>query len=189
MLSSNPLNIKNDNYNAIHSNIWVNHNNQYYILNKFSDKLARNLRIKSIVLNKDNLKEALNSKGKILVIQSDYFNEEGEIILESDYGKGELLPKDILEESIIPKKILYDVVILCFIKSGKLIDSFKEKSKYLITYDGIEYENMDFDSLEKYIKLSIEFLVDFIRNTTKFSIEKSFNESKEKFLEESFKKF
>ena len=45
---------------------------------------------------------------------------------------------------------MYDAVILCFIKSGKLIDLFKEKYKYLITYDDIEYENMDFDSLKQY---------------------------------------
>jgi len=181
MLNSNPL-IKKDNYSVLHSSIWAKHNNQYYILNKFSDKLARNLRIKSKVLNKDNLNEALNSKGKILVIQSDDFNEEGEIMLESDYGEGEQLPKDILEKSIIPNKIMYDVVILCFIKSGRLIDSFKGKSKYLITFDDIEYENMDFASLKKYNKLSIDFLVDFIRKTTKFNIEKSFNDSKEAFL-------
>ena len=182
MLNSNPLIIKEDNYNVFHSNIWPKHNNQYYILNKFSDKLARNLRIKSKVLNKDNLKEALNSKGKILVIQSDNFNKEGEIILESDYGEGEHLPKDILEKNIIPNKIMYDIIILCFIKSGRLIDSFKGKFKHLITFDDIEIENMDFASLYQYNKLSIEFLVDFIRNTTKFSIEKSFKDSKEKFI-------
>ena len=182
MLNSNPLIIKEDNFNVFHSNIWPKHNNQYYILNKFSDKLARNLRIKSKVLNKDNLKEALNSKGKILVIQSDNFNKEGEIILESDYGEGEHLPKDILEKNIIPNKIMYDIIILCFIKSGRLIDSFKGKFKHLITFDDIEIENMDFASLYQYNKLSIEFLVDFIRNTTKFSIEKSFKDSKEKFI-------
>ena len=181
MLNSNPL-IKKDNYSVLHSSIWAKHNNQYYILNKFSDKLARNLRIKSKVLNKDNLNEALNSKGKILVIQSDDFNEEGEIMLESDYGEGETLPKDILEKTMIPNKIMYDVVILCFIKSGRLIDSFKGKSKYLITFDDIEYDNMDFISLKKYNRLSIDFLVDFIRKTTKFNIEKSFNDSKEIFL-------
>jgi hypothetical protein len=41
---------------------------------------------------------------------------------------------------------------------------------------------MDFISLKKYNKLSIDFLVDFIRKTTKFSIEKSFKDSKETFL-------
>ena len=181
MVNSNPL-IKKDNYSVLHSSIWAKHNNQYYILNKISDKLARNLRIKSEVLNKDNLNKALNSKGKILIIQSDDFNEEGEIILESDCGEGEPLPKDELEQNMIPNKIMYDVVILCFIKSGRLIDLFKGKSKYLITFDDSDFESIDFISLKKYNKLSIEFLINFIRKTTKFSIEKSFNDSKEMFL-------
>ena len=182
MLNSNPLITKKDNYELLHNKTWFNHNNQYYILNKLSGKLGRYLRIKSKILNKDNLIEALNSKGKILVIQSDDFNEEGEIMLESDYGEGERLPKDILEKSIIPEKILYDVVILCFIKSGKLIDLFKGKSKYLITFDDIKTKEIDSISLKNYNVFTIDFLVDFIKNTTKFTIEKSFNDSKDTFL-------
>ena len=182
MLNSNPLIIKKDNYEFLQNKTWFNHNNQYYILNKFSDKLERNLRIKSKILNKDNLKEALNSKGKILIIQSDDFNEKGEIMLESDDGKGKLLRKDILQQRIIPKKIMYDVVILCFIKSGKLIDLFKEKSKYLITFDNINTKKIDSISLKNYNILTIDFLVNFIINTTKFSIGESFNNSKETFL-------
>ena len=182
MLNSNPLIIKKDNYELLNNKAWFNHNNQYYILNKFSDKLEKNLIIKSKILNKENLKKALNSKGKILIIQSDDFTEKGEIILESDYGEGELLPKDLLKQSIIPEKIRYDVVILCFINSGRLIDLFKGKSKYLITFDDINTQKIDSISLKNYNILTIDFLVNFIKNTTKFGIEKSFNDSYDTFL-------
>ena len=181
MLNSNPL-YKKENYSVLHNSIWAHLNNQYYILEKISNNLKTNIRIKSIVLNEEHLNEVLNAKGKILIIQSDDFNDEGEIVLESKFGEGESLSKIKLEKKIIPNTIKYEVVILCFIRSEKLIDLFKGKVKYLITFDDINSEIIDFDTLLKYNELSINFLINFIQNTTEFNIEKSFEEAKNSFI-------
>ena len=171
MLNSNPL-IKKNNFSVFNNGIYAYHNNQYYILQKIATDLKRDIRIKSIVLNEENLKEAFNEKGKILILQSDDFNINGEIILESNEGYGEALPRNKLEE-LLPKKLNYEVVILCFIKSGKLIDLFKEKVKFLITFDDINLDHIDIDMLFKYNELSIDFIIHFIKNTTCSSINKS----------------
>ena len=175
MLNSNPL-IKYDNFSVLHNGIWANQNNQFYILQNIDKNLKRDIRVKSIVLNEYNLKEAFNENGKILIIQSDDFNREGDIILESNIGMGELLPKDRLKD-ILPIKFNYEIVILCFIKSEKLIDYFKGKVKYLITFDDINLETIDFDMLLKYNELSIEFIIHFIINATCSNINKSYEDS------------
>ena len=179
MLNSNPLK-KNNNFSALHNGIFAYLNNQYYILQKITTNLKRDIRIKSIVLNEENLKEAFNEKGKILIIQSDDFNKEGEIILESNYGLSEALPKNKLKE-LLPKKLNYEVVLLCFIKSEKLIDLFKGKVKFLITFDDINLDSIEFDMLFKYNELSIDFIIHFIKNTTCSSIMQSYEDSLQTF--------
>ena len=47
MLNSNPL-YKKENYSVLHNSIWAHLNNQYYILEKISNNLKTNIRIKSI---------------------------------------------------------------------------------------------------------------------------------------------
>ena len=175
MLNSNPF-IKKENYSVLHNSIWANQNNQYYILKKISNNLKRDIRIKSIVLDEFNLRKALQEKGKILILQSDDFNEEGNLVLETNNGEGEPLSYQNLK-NLIPKKLEYEVVILCFINSEKLIDLFKGKSKYLITFNEINIEDIDFDMLYEYNKLSIEFIIHFIKNSTDSSILKSFEDS------------
>ena len=162
MLNSNPF-IKKENYSILYNSIWAPHNNQFYILLKIVNSIKKNLKIKSKVLNKDNLKEAFKGEGKILIIQSDDFNEEGEIILESSKGEGESLPNIKLKE-LLPEKLNYEMVILCFIKSGKLIRYFEGKTQNLITFDDINCEEIDYDELYKYNELSIDFLIHFIIN-------------------------
>ena len=181
MLNSNPF-TKKDNLSPLHYSIWAYHNNQYYILQKISTKIKKNIRIKSIVLNANYLIQALNEKGKILIIQSDDFNEEGEIHLESKNGEGESLPNNQLQK-IIPKQLNYEVVILCFIKSEKIKYLFEGKVKYLITFNdininiNIEDINFDFDLLIQYNKLSIDFLIHFIENSFNYNIKQSFQQS------------
>ena len=179
MLNSNPF-IKKENFSVLHNSIWAYHNNQYYILQKISSNLKRDIRIKSIVLNVKNLSSALQEKGKILIIQSDDFNEDGEIVLETDIGEGEPLSNKNLKD-IIPKKINYEVVILCFIKSEKLVDLFKGNVRYLITFNDINIEDVDLDLLLKYNELSIDFIIHFIKNSTESNIIKSFEESLQTF--------
>ena len=180
MLNSNPFIKKENDSSSLHS-IYSYHNNQYHILQKISNKLKTNIKIKSKVLNEEHLYEAFNEKGKILIIQSDGFNEEGEIILESNNGKGESLSKIKLEKKI-PKRIKYEVLILCFIKSEKLLDLFESKVKYLIAFKDINCKNLNSDTLLKYNKISIDFLIHFIRNSTEFNIEKAFKESENSFI-------
>ena len=175
MLNSNPF-IKKENYSVLHNSIWAYQNNQYYILQKISTNLKRDIRIKSIVLNENNLRGALKEKGKILIIQSDDFNEEGEIILETDKGEGDPLPNVELKK-YIPEKLKYEVVILCFINSGKLKKFFQDKVKYLITFNDINIEDIDMELLLKYNELSIDFIIHFIKNSTESSIMTSFEES------------
>ena len=179
MLNSNPF-TKKINISLFHNSICAYHNNQYYILQKISNDIKSDIRIKSIVLNEPNLKEAFKEKGKILIIQSDDFNDKGEIMLETVNGKGEELPKKRLE-LLIPEKLNYDVVILCFINSQKLNKYFEFKSKYLITFDEIKIDEGDYDILYLYNKLSIDFVIKFIQQTTCCGIETAFEESYMKF--------
>ena len=182
MLNSNPL-VKYDNFSVLHNGIWAEHNNQYFILQKIATDLKRDIRIQSIVLDETNLKRALKGKGKILILQSDDFNQEGEIILESTKGRGEVFTKEKLKKLLdsIPKKLEYEVVILCFLKSQKLKHLFTGKVKYLITFDDINIENIEFDMLSKYNELSIGFIIHFIKNSTAKNIVKAYEESLESF--------
>ena len=74
------------------------------------------------------------------------------------------------------------MLILCFIKSEKLLDLFESKVKYLIAFKDINCKNLNSDTLLKYNKISIDFLIHFIRNSTEFNIEKAFKESENSFI-------
>ena len=183
ILSSNPL---KNNYCLLSSGIFAYHNNNYYLLQKIYEKINLNIKINSKLLNADkyqyNLQEYLNRKGKILIIQSDDFSENGEIVLETKFGESILLTNQELEFLIPEKKIEYEVVILCFINSIKLKDIFKEKTQYLITFNEINYNELDSFSLLKYNELCINFLINFIIKTTELSIEDSFEASNSIFI-------
>ena len=179
MLNSNPIR----NYcSALHSGIFAYMNNQYYILKKLYEKIKYNIKIKSVVLNKENLVKSFDKEGKILIIQSDDFTENGELILESDIGDSQLLP---IEELIkmIPIKIKYKVVILCFINSSKLVKYFENKVEYLITFDSINLYDIDYNTLFKYNELSIEFIINFVEKLIQMNVINSFNESHQLFIE------
>ena len=185
ILNYNPL---NNNFSVLNSGIFAYLNNQYYLLQKIYEKVKSNIKIKSIVLNKNNLEESLSKEGKILIIQSDDFSKKGEIILESDIGQSQILSIDEDGENkstfnlLLPEKIKFKIVILCFINSSKLIDKFKDKVEYLITFDEINFFDLDDDVLLKYNELSIDFLIDFIEKTTKNNIKESFEYSKAQFI-------
>ena len=183
ILNSNPL----TNYYGIISNgIFTYQNNQYYLLEKINKKIKMDIKIESNLLNKENLNKALNKEGEILIIQSDDYTENGEIMLESNKGESEKL---LIEEmkSLLPVKIKYKIVILCFINSGKLKQYFEDKVQYLITFDYIDCFNFKSKFIFKYNQLSIDFLVDFIEKTNDTSekksnnIEFSFKQAKELF--------
>ena len=179
ILNSNPL---NNNYSLLNSGIFAYHNNHYYFLQKLYEKLNLNLKVKSLLLNEYNCLIEFNNKGKILIIQSDDFSEDGEIVFETEMGESNILSNENLNQ-VLPEKIKYQVVILCFINSIKLKNIFKDKTQYLITFNEINYFELDYNTLLKYNELSIEFLINFIVNTRETNIEDSFEESKKIFID------
>ena len=178
ILNSNPL---NSGISVLQSGIFAYLNNQYYLLKKMQEKIKLNIKVKSIVLNKKNLEEAFNKEGKILIIQSDDFTRNGEIILESDIGQSIVMSNNELNLEIIPKVIKYKVIILCFINSSKLINLLKDKVEYLVTFDAINLCGFNSNTLLRYNQLSIDFLIDFIEKTAVCNIEDSFEFSKKNF--------
>ena len=159
MLNSNPLKNK--------SSYIYYPNNQYYILNELKQNIKSYIRIKSDILNKENLNSALNEKGKILIIQSDDFTENGDLILENAKGESNILLKEHFIQMIKKKEkeIKYEVIILCFPKSAKLKEDLSNITDYLITFE--DFVNFKDEKLimKKYNHEAIQFLVDFIIKT------------------------
>ena len=171
MLNSNPL--KNG-YCLLSSGIYAYPNNQYYILDKLNelekeDKIKSYIRMKSYILNRQNLKEVLKKKGEILIIQSDDFSENGDIILESDEGISERLTKkefiDITFKKDSKKIFRYKIVILAFINSSKMFDFINKNAEYeyLIYFEtNINSLKMKKNQMIEYNKLFVEFIIEFI---------------------------
>ena len=168
MLNANPL---NNGFSILTNGIHALPNNQYYILEKLKEKgnkMNGNIRIKSYILNEDNLKNVLKKKGEILIIQSDDFTINGDIIMESDEGISKKLDKNkfikLIENN--SNKINFRFVILGFIYSSKLYDYIKDKIdfEYLIYFETFD----DFDTINinnKYLKfnqLIVEFIINFV---------------------------
>ena len=188
LLSSNPL-IKGESI-SFNNKIQAAPNNQYYLMDKIFNRndINTNLIINYKVLNEDNLREAISGKGKILIIQSDDFNDKGDILLESNIGKSYSLPKEYFTKI---NKINYDVLVLCYINSEKAIEILKNKVKYLITFDkscNIIFNDIGEQSLLEYNKLSIDFLEHFIVNITKKDIQSAFEKAYDTF-KATFKSF
>ena len=161
MLNSNPL---KNNSNYINSNP----NNQYYILNQLKKDVDIFIKIKAEILNYENLNNALNGNGKILIIQSDDFTIDGEIVCESENGESEILlinkMIDLLKK-FDSKEIKYKAIILCFPNSSKLIKYFNNKVDYLITFNELDFSDIEPRIRKKYNKLSAQFIIDFIKCT------------------------
>ena len=177
MLNSNPL--------KKISNYIYPLNNQYHILNELQKGIKTHIRIKSNILNNENLYEALNGKGEILIIQLDDFIDNDNIICESEKGKSYLLSFDNIINMIKQKKIYYKVVILCFSNSSflkKYLDNKHILYNYLITFDYLNLNSYDY--IQLYNKTCIQFLIDFIKNSINNSdIEKLFENTKRKFID------
>ena len=170
MLNSNPL---NSGFSLLSTGIYARPNNHYYILKKLSeikkDKIESYIRIKSYILNKQNLIEALKKNAEILIIQSDDFTEKGDIMMESDMGISEKLTiQEFIKIVKSEKKIKFKIVILSFINSSKLFESIKKEIEnifrydYLIYFDSIDCMGIKTKELTEYNKLSIELIIDLI---------------------------
>ena len=175
MLNANPL---NNGFSCLSSEIYAMLNNQYYILEQLMKqrnckKIQSYIKIKSYILNEKNLEDSLKKTGEVLIIQSDDFTENGDIVLESDEGISQKLDSRkflrIIKEE---KKIKYKVVILSFFNCSKFVE-FLEKNKveyeYLIYFKPTD----DFEKLNSNIKyfefnrLCIEFIIYFISKYNK----------------------
>ena len=168
MLNSNPL---NNGYSIFSSGIYAYPNNQYYILEELrkikKGKIKSHIRLKTYVLNKQNLIEALQKKPEVLIIQSDDFTENGDIMMESDEGISEKLAVKEFKEIIgqYKNELKFKIVLLCFINSSKLFESIKNEIEYeyLIYFKNIK--NIYSLSEEKLIeinKYSIESIIKLI---------------------------
>ena len=184
MLNSNPI---KDKYSLLSSGIDAYLNNQYYILKKLkelnNDEIESYIRIKSYLLNLENLLKALNQKGEILILQSDDFTENGDIILESENGISQLLTvEDFIK--ISPFKIKYKAIILCFNNSEKLAKYFDAIDyQYLIYFEYFDSFNMNNKALIEYNKLCVEFIIDFIKLSSEYdSVETIFKKAKNIFI-------
>ena len=177
MLNSNPL---NNGFSVISNGINAFLNNQYYILEELMNpgnmkKIQSDIKIKSYILNEKNLEDSLKKTGEILIIQSDDFTEDGDIVLESEEGISQKLDASKFLEmfnSEEKKIIKYKIVILCFFNSSKFV-RFLDKNK--IVYENLIYfkPSDDFDKYEnnnKYFEFNrfcFEFIIYFIINFNK----------------------
>ena len=159
MLNSNPLNYK--------SKKPYNLNNQYNILNELKKSIKSHIRIKSDILNKENLKESLNKKGEILIIQSDDFEENNDgIIGESEKGESFIISFKDLINMIEGNEINYKVIILCFPNSSSLKEYFDKNNisyKYLISFDYLDFSK--YKIKKRYNRICIQFIINFIKNS------------------------
>jgi hypothetical protein len=146
VLNSNPL---RKHIRLLTRGIFSGINNQYYLLEKLQERIKKSLKIESNIVDEENLSFFFNQSGKILIIQADDYTEKGEITYESIYGESEILSNETLK-NLLPVKIKYTVVILCFIKSGKLKNLFEDKTQYLITFDDIDCCKLNNDIIYKY---------------------------------------
>ena len=114
----------------------------------------------------------MKKTGEILIIQSDDFTEDGNIVLESEEGISQKLHASKFLEMFNSKEkkiINYKIVILCFFNSSKFVE-FLDKNK--IQYENLIYfkKGEDFDKYEnnnKYFefnKFCNEFIIYFISN-------------------------
>ena len=189
--------IKPDIINPLKSNfneIYANPNNHYYILNKLDDlskdkKIKSGIKLKSDILNEDNLNEVFKQSGEILIIQSDDFNKDGDIFLESDDGESQILEKNkILSNLNKEKKAEFKVIILCFINSKKFAEFIKDKIKfkYLIYFEDLtimKYKR----SLIEYNRLCIDFIIEFISGYNDKDISDNYISNKIKKFNEELK--
>ena len=161
-------------------------NNQYYILNELNKSINSHIRIKTNILNENNLKEALNDKGEILIIQSDDYAKNNNIICESEKGESYLLPFEDIIKTIKTKKINYKIIILCFPNSSSLklyIDNNQILYNYLISFEYIDFSNNN--NAIKYNERFIKFIMDFIKNSIYYNdndIQNIFEITKKKFI-------
>ena len=162
ILNANPL---KSNFNEI----FAYPNNHYYILNELDElskekKIKSDIKLKSDILNEENLNKVLGKNGDILIIQSDDFNKDGDIFLESDYGESQRLEKNkILSHLNKQKKAEFKIIILCFINSIKFVEFIKDKMKfkYLIYFNDLNILKYK-KSLIEYNRFCIDFIIEFI---------------------------
>ena len=193
MLNANPL---NNGFSLLSSGIYAKLNNQYNILDTLNEmgkhnQIKSNIRMKSYILNKENLKEALKKDGEILIIQSDDYTEEGDIILESDDGISEKLSKKEFKSLFSNDNIIhFQIILLCFFNSKKYSNIFKNEIKnkihfkYLVYFEEFKHEiffDIDNAYLKTYNQHMIELIIEIISSYQEYNIDNIIKSSKENF--------
>ena len=110
--------------------------------------------------------DALNENGEILIIQSDDFTKNGDIMCESEKGESYILSIKDFINNFTNKEIKYKIIILCFPNSYILKKYFDENLidyKYLVTFEKLD--NFSPEILKECNKKNIRFLLDLIKNS------------------------
>ena len=177
MLNSNPL--------QKYSKYIFPLNNQYHILSELKKSVNTHIRIKSLILNEENLEEALNGKGEILIIQSDDFIENDSIVCESENGHSYLLSFEKIANMIKEKILKYKAIILCFPNSSffkPYLDSKSILYNYIISFNYLEFSSID--KMKKYCKEYVQIVIEFIKNSTnEYDIKKIYENAKKRFID------
>ena len=128
------------------------------------NNIQTHIRIKPDILNIENLNYALKREGEILILQSDDFTENGDIICESEKGRGALLKRNDLIKIFQKQKINYKIIILCYPNSSLIIEDFDKyvDYHYLITFENFDISKYDDNIMKDYNKQTIQFIIDFI---------------------------
>ena len=191
MLNANPL---SNGFCLLSGGIYAKSNNQYYIMDTLNEmgsrnKIKSNIRMKPYILNKKNLEEALEKDGEILIIQSDDYTEEGDIILESDEGISQKLSKEEFKSLFSnenSKKIHFKVILLCFFNSSKYINIIKNKIsfEYLVYFEEFKNNNffdIDNANLKKYNQYIVEIIIEIVSSYKEDNIDNAIETSTENF--------
>ena len=84
---------------------------------RIKKNINTHIKRKADILNKKNLIHFLNKKNKkseILIIQSDDFTENGDLICENEKGESEILLLSDLFNIFKSTELKYKILILCF---------------------------------------------------------------------------
>ena len=164
-------------------------NSYYYIIKSFSNKISKKIRIKHVLLTKQNLLNILQTNGEILIIYSDDFTLNGDIVLENEEGNSEILTINEFNQLLIKsvKKISYKVIILAFHNSCEVNSLFVNYNiPFIISFEKFELVMNEFTNCTyiSYNMLRTDFVVSFIENCVIYNdtVENAFDKARKQFM-------
>ena len=180
LISSNSL------LNANGAQVFACANTATFIAQSLYEKIKKKIRIKTILLTMTNLIDVLQSSGDILILQSDDYTEKGEIVVENDDGKSEVISNEKMQ-SIIKENhidmIAYKLVLFGYTNSSLILPIFSKCNiQYAISFD--KFNTVAFTPLAimSYNILLCAFIVHFVENLMTDAIDIAFAKAKNTFI-------